>query len=101
MQAAQRPAGAHQFHSPSSVIVAGTRRMRTRVASMATAVASATPVCLMMSSWPVTNPANTMTMMSAAEVMMRPERCRPAATASSLPSPESRSSLIRASRNTS
>ena len=68
---------------------------------MATAVARATPVCLMTSSSPVTKPAKTMTMMSAAEVMIRPERCSPAATASSLPIPESRSSLIRASRNTS
>ena len=75
-------AGAHQFHSPSSVMVAGTSRQRTRVASMATATASATPVCLITSSSPATNPENTSTTISAAEVMIRPDRCSPATTAS-------------------
>jgi hypothetical protein len=38
----------------------------------------------MTSSWPATKPENTMTTSRAAEVMMRPERCSPITTASSL-----------------
>ena len=68
---------------------------------MATVTASPMPVCLMTSSSPAANPRKTTTMTSAADVMMRPERCRPAATAWSFGSPASRNSLMRASRNTS
>jgi hypothetical protein len=54
----------------------------------------------MVSSCPVANPAKTMTTISAAEVMMRPERWSPPATAASLSAPASRSSLMRDSRKT-
>ena len=51
--------------------------MRTIVASMATAATRATPICLMIRMSPAMNPAKTMMMSSAAEVMIRPVRCRP------------------------
>ena len=43
-------AGAHQFHRPRRVMVAGTSSIRTIVASRTTATTSATPISLMMSS---------------------------------------------------
>ena len=70
-------AGAHQFRSPSSVIVAGTSRQRTSVASTTTATARAKPISLIPSIRPAANPQNTITMSSAAEVMIRPLRCSP------------------------
>lgn len=79
--------GAHQFQSPRMVIVAGTSSIRTRVASMTTAVTRATPISLMTSSCPAAKPAKTMQMSSAAEVMMRPDRCRPSATLRSFGTP--------------
>ena len=71
-------AGAHQFQSPSrrhgrrapAASAPGWRRR-------ATATARPTPICLMTSISPAAKPANTMTMTSAAEVMIRPLRCRP------------------------
>ena len=50
---------------------------------------------------PETNPRKTAIIMAAAEVIMRPERCRPRATASSLSCPSSQYSVMRASRKTS
>ncbi len=52
-----------------------------------TAVTSATPISLMMSSCPAANPANTMMISSAALVMIRPERCSPRETARSFGTP--------------
>ena len=69
---------------PRTVIVAGTSSMRTRVASMRTAITMPSPICFMMSSFPAAKPAKTIIMSRAAEVMMRPERCSPRATASSV-----------------
>src|SRR3954469_24071383 len=43
----RRTGGAHQFALPSRVIVAGTSRQRTTVASTATAIARARPISLM------------------------------------------------------
>ena len=83
------------------VMVAGTRSIRTRVASITTMIARATPICLIASMSPKTKPTNTATMIAAAEVMMRPERCSPRSTASSLASPASQYSFIRATRKTS
>ncbi|MNJ00985.1 hypothetical protein D3C73_1604720 [compost metagenome] len=68
---------------------------------MMTATASENPTSLITSSSPATNPANTATMIAAADVMTRPERCSPSRTESSLLAPASCSSLIRDSRNTS
>ena len=68
---------------------------------MSTATASENPTSLMTRSLPNTKPANTTMMIVAADVMIRPERCRPSRTASSFENPASCSSLIRESRNTS
>ena len=75
--------------------------MRTNVASMATAATSATPISLMMRMSPATKPPKTMMMSSAAEVMMRPVRCRPRETARSLSTPCRWNSTMRDSRKTS
>ena len=61
----------------------------------------ATPVSLITSSCPATKPLNTMTMSTAADVMIRPDRCRPSTTASPSGYPSSCSSTMRESRNTS
>ncbi len=68
---------------------------------MTTAAASATPVSLITSIWPATKPENTTTTTRPAQVMIRPDFCRPATTLSSLSCPASRYSLIRESRKTS
>lgn len=81
---ASKGCGAHQLRSPRSRVVAGTRRVRTMVASTMTATARPTPSCLMARTSPAAHPANTTTMSRAAEVMMRPVRWRPRATASSV-----------------
>ena len=77
----RRNRGDHQLARPSRVIVAGTRSIRTSVASMSTATAREKPTSLITSSSPATNPANTTMTISAAEVMIRPERCSPSQTA--------------------
>ena len=82
-------------------MVAGTSSVRTMVASTRTAMASPTPSCLMARTSPAAKPAKTMTMRHAAEVMMRPLRCRPTATARSLSPVSSCTSLMRESRKTS
>ena len=68
----RRGAGAHQFQRPSSFIVAGTSSVRTIVASTTTARASPRPSCFMATISPAAKPANTMTISSAADVMIRP-----------------------------
>ena len=50
--------------------------------------------------WAVTKQPIAITISSAANVTIRPVRCSPSATASSLESPSSCSSLIRPSRKT-
>ena len=82
-------------------MVAGTKSMRTTVASSPTVTARARPISLTMSSSPDTKPRNTITMMRAAEVTMRPDRCSPLSTAVSLSSPLSQYSLILARMKTS
>jgi hypothetical protein len=75
--------------------------MRTMVASRAMASANPNPICFITSNWAEANPPNTITISSAAEVMIRPERCKPSVTASVVDSPCSCNSTMRASRNTS
>ena len=78
----RRNPGSHQFHSPSSRIVAGRSTLRTIVASRRTATASPNPSCLMMTSSRVTNTAKTVTMIAAALVIVPEVMAMPRATAS-------------------
>ena len=75
--------------------------MRVSVASVATMIASPTPICLIAIMSPIAKPMKTAMTIAAAEVMIRPERCSPLATAWAFDSPASQYSLILASRNTS
>ena len=75
--------------------------MRTSVASSSTATARAMPSCLITIRSPVAKPANTTMMMSAALVMMRPERCSPRAIASRVGTPASHLLLMRDRMNIS
>ena len=61
--------GSHQLRSPSSSIVAGTRTIRTSVASMSTATASPRPISLSDRTSATTKLPNTQTMIAAAAVM--------------------------------
>ncbi len=82
-------------------MVAGTSTMRTTVASMSTAVARPRPNILIMGSSPSTKAANTLIMMSAAEVMTRAVAEMPSITASVLSRRCRYSSRTRDSRKTS
>jgi len=93
--------GNHQLASPSSSMVAGTRIMRTSVASTRTAVARPMPNTLRMRRSPSTKLPNTQTMIAAAAVMTRAVAARPSATAVALSFVFSHSSRILDSRNTS
>ena len=64
--------GAHQFHSPRSVILAGTSSIRTSEASRATITARARPISLTAMRSPDTNARKTATMMRAAKVAGTP-----------------------------
>ena len=75
------PAGAHQFQSPSSFMVAGTSSIRTMVASTSRATSMPIPI-IFMNTMPLVEKAPITTASSrAALVMMRPVRCTPVATA--------------------
>jgi len=65
-------------------MVAGTRTMRTRVASTATATARPRPMSFSSRTSERTNVPKTLTMMAAAAVMTRAVDDRPSATASAL-----------------
>ena len=93
--------GSHQFARPSRLIVAGTRIMRTSVASRSTATASPTPNILPMGSSPRTKAPNTLIMISAAEVMTLAVLDRPSTTDVWLSPDATYSSRTRDSRNTS
>ena len=82
-------------------MVAGTRTMRTRVASMSTATARPTPNSLPFGSSPRTKAPNTLIMISAAEVITRAVLDRPRTTASWLSPVATYSSRTRDRRNTS
>ena len=73
--------GSHQAWRPSSTITAGTSRQRTTVASTATATAMPRPNCLTVTLSLAMNAANTLTMISAAEVITRPVEAIPSTTA--------------------
>ena len=92
--------GRYQFHSPSSFITAGSSTARTMVASIRIAAARPKPICLMSSVRRLTKIANTATITIAALVTVPAVRLIPAAIASSVDIPPSRSSLIRLRMNT-
>ncbi|GLH96032.1 hypothetical protein Pa4123_13050 [Phytohabitans aurantiacus] len=96
-----RIGGAHQFRRPSSVIVAGTSRQRTSVASIATAAASPRPICSTELIRAAPKQPITTTISIAAEVMTLPVCWSPQRTAVPGATPASTYSLTRASRNTS
>ncbi len=64
-----------------SDIAAGASKQRTMVASMATAAAIPSPNCLMLGSPLMRKAQNTLTMISAAEVMTRAVPASPSITA--------------------
>ena len=82
-------------------MVAGTRTMRTSVASIAIAVARPRPSIFSEGTGLATKLRKTAIMMSAAEVMIRPVPARPRATDSALSPVAAYSSRMRESRNTS
>ena len=93
--------GAHQLASPATRMNVGTSTLRTSVASIRMAKAAPKPSCLMFVTPLDRKAANTMAISSAAAVMMRPVRCRPKATESTVSCPVSCSSLMRESRKSS
>jgi len=93
--------GIHQFQRPISFIAAGTSTSRTSVASRKTAAARPKPIALKGTSRPAAKAAKTVTMISAAEVMVRAVPSRPCATACSLDPVLSYSSFMRDMRKTS
>ena len=82
-------------------MMAGTMRMRTMLASSATATARPTPMALVMMMLVKANEPATTTMISAALVTMRPVLVRPKLTAAWLSCVSSHASRMRESRNTS
>ncbi len=76
--------GRYQFASPRSRIDDGTSNVRTIVASRKTATASPNPICWNGASRTGANPPNTVTMISAAPVMIPAVVRRPYATDSVL-----------------
>jgi hypothetical protein len=63
--------GSHQFHCPNRRMRAGTRTSRTRVASRASAMASANPICWTAGELESTKLPNTATMIAAAALIGR------------------------------
>ena len=93
--------GIHQFLSPSSSIVAGTRIRRMMVASMTTAAAMPMPMIFRKIWSSRMNAPNTAVMISAAAVITLAVAARPSATAVALSPVRRYSSRTRESRNTS
>ena len=81
--------------------MAGTSTIRTRVASISTAMASPRPMSLMARASATTKLPNTHTMMAAAAVMTRAVEDRPSTTALLLSPVRSYSSFTDESRKTS
>ena len=81
--------------------MAGTRSARTTVASSATAMAIPSPSALIRTMSAKANEPATRTTIRAADVMIRPLRSRPAATACRLLPVRSQTSFMRVNRKTS
>src|SRR5262249_8484939 len=80
--------GSHQLTSPRTSMRAGTRTIRTTVASISTATASPRPNSLFEFSGASRLDAKTVTMVAAAAVITRAVRASPRVTASSVGAPE-------------
>src|SRR6478736_3525714 len=97
--------GAHQFHSPMTCMNAGSRTIRTKVASTRIASVRPRPNSRMNETCAAISAANEMDMTTAAAVTTRPVRAMPNATLSSLSTrvrtDRSQNSRIRETRNTS
>ena len=93
-------AGAHQFHRPSSVIAAGSSTARTNVASISTAAASPTPICLNSGALSVAKIANTATMTDRRAGHRAGRADDPCRTASRVGIPRMASSRIRLTTKT-
>ena len=93
--------GSHQFHRPSSCIVAGTSNARITVASKTMPAASPIANCLMSGPGPVESVKKANINTSEALVTSLPVRARPCATACCVLPVSSYSSLILVSMNTS
>jgi Major Facilitator Superfamily len=93
--------GIHQFAPPRSCITAGTRTMRTTVASTRIAVAMPIPRSLRKTSSATTKARKTATMIAAAAVITRAVLARPSATARLVRPSRRYSSRTRESRKTS
>ena len=87
--------GNHQFHLPSSLMLAGTSNDLISVASRKIAIDMPKPICSNITRLPAANPMNTATMMSDAPVMSRPVELRPNATAAVLSPVRLKCSRIR------
>ena len=81
--------------------MAGTSSRRITVASSRIATANVTPKLLLSARWLRPSVLTTTTRISAADVMIRPVRSIPNATAPALVRPAAHSSRMRLSRNTS
>jgi hypothetical protein len=93
--------GIHQFLSPSSSMVAGTRIRRMMVASMTTAAAMPMPMIFKKIWSSKMNAPNTAVMINAAAVITLAVAASPSATAVVLSPVRRYSSRTRESRNTS
>ena len=93
--------GSHQLASPISAIVEGTRIIRTMVASTNTATVNPTANILTSTSDDSRNAANTLIMMSAADVITLAVAASPSTTLRWLSPVRTNSSRTRLSRNTS
>ena len=93
--------GAHQFAPPKSLIIAGTKKPLIRVASSKIATAIPRPSIFMIETPLEANAPNVTAKISAAAVMILPERCSPRATEFTVLKPASCYSLMRLRRKSS
>lgn len=93
--------GSHQLAAPSSSMTAGTSTIRTMVASIRTAAARPSPICLTETFAPSMTDRNTTTMIAAAAVMTRAVLARPVLTAPVVSAVRTYSSRIADNRKTS
>ena len=93
--------GAHQQSSPSIFMMAGTRNIRTIVASSSSAISSPNARYFIITRSENTNAPATTASTSAAPVISRPVVAVPMRMASAVDRPRSRASTMRETRNTS
>ncbi len=93
--------GAHQQSSPRSFITAGTRNIRTMVASSSSAISNPNARYFIITRSENTNAPATTARTNAAPVINRPVVAVPTRMASAVDRPRSRASTMRDTRNTS